>query len=372
MDTIELFCGGGGGAMAHSHLLGHTPVAAAEWGDYQQLVLKARMRDGSLPKMHLWGDVRQASGTKYHGIGCVSGGFPCTDISAAGSGIGIDGEASKMVWEMLRVVDEAKPRYVFAENSPRLRLKGLNRIVAALTNLGFGKIAWGIVSARDVGAPHIRERMWLLAKRSPGAAVVELPVDMPRDGTFINGKLSRLKPWITARKAPTMPTLISADAAAAGNRPDPSLWSLSDILGITAKATKMGIKTLPTLAATDWKSPYGTQGLLKQLEKRSKPLRDVLPLIEGGYKINPLRAEWYMGWCPGWTDLDVKPRVSAWAKFVKRGRWWTDGVEHSVLPRTLPSGAGVPHLNQRIHALGNGQVPLACATAFTLLKEALA
>lgn len=109
MDTIELFCGAGGGAMAHAHLLGHTPVAAAEWGDYQQKVLKARMADGCLPRMELYGDVRDVSGKGYNGVGCVSGGWPCTQISAAGTGIGIDGENSKMIWEMLRIVEEAAP-----------------------------------------------------------------------------------------------------------------------------------------------------------------------------------------------------------------------------------------------------------------------
>ena len=370
MDTIELFCGGGGGILAHAFLLGHTPVAAAEWGDFQQQLIRNRMADGTLPRMHMWKDVREASGKGYRGVGCVSGGFPCQDLSAAGGGIGLDGARSGLVWEMLRVVDEARPRYVFAENSPRLRAKGLNRIVAALTNLGYARIAWGVISARDVGAPHIRDRMWLLAKQCNGPAVTSLPVDMPRDGMLVNGAVVKCKPWVRKSTGATMPTLIAKDATNAGNRPDPTLWSLSDILGITAKARKMGI-TLPTLAATDWKSPYGTAGLLAQLNKRSKPLRDILPFLEGGAKINPEWAEWYMGWCPCWTDLSILPRVDEWAALVKSGKWWTDAVEADVLPRTLPYSSGVPNLNRRIHCLGNGQVPLCAATAFTVLKEAL-
>jgi hypothetical protein len=194
---------------------------------------------------------------------------------------------------------------------------------------------------------------------------------MPRDGMLVGGELRTVKPWVArAPKGMTMPTLLTKDAANAGNRPDPTLWSLSDMLGITAKATKMGL-TLPTLAATDWKSPYGTKGLMKQLEKRSKPLRDILPFIEGGKKINPLWAEWFMGICPAWTDLTVVPRVRMWAKLVKRNRWWTDEVERTTLPRTLLSAGDAPDANKRLHALGNGQVPLTCATAFTVLKEAL-
>lgn len=370
MDTVELFCGAGGGASAHYHLLGHTPVAAAEWGDYQQQVLRARMADGSLPRMTLHGDVRAVKGRTYRGIGCISGGFPCQDLSAAGKGLGIDGARSGLVWDMLRIVQEAAPRYVFAENSPRLRAKGLNRIVCALTALGYSRIAWGRVSGRDVGAPHIRDRLWLMAKRVSGPAVASLPVQMPADGFLAAGTMRAVKPWITRQKAPTLPTLTATDAAKGGNRADPTLWSLSDMLGITAKAARLGI-TLPTLAATDWKSPYGTKGLLKQLAKRSKPLRDVLPLIEGGKKINPQWAEWYMGWCPDWTDLAETPNVAAWKRMVRVGAWWTDEVEATVLPRTLPNAAATPHLNNRIHALGNGQIPLACATAFRVLQAAV-
>jgi site-specific DNA-cytosine methylase len=375
MDTIELFCGAGGGMQAHAFLLGHTPVAAAEWADYPQEVLRARMADGSLPKFKLWRDVREASGKGFRGVGCVSGGFPCQDVSAAAGNksIGIDGERSKMIWEMLRVVKEAQPGYVFAENSPRLRAKGLNRIICALTMLGYHRIAWGVISAADVKAPHLRERMWLLAKRSPGRAVVELPVDMPRDGTLLARGVQSQPPWLRRQKGLGMPTLIAKDAAASGNRPDPTLWSLSDVLGITAKAKKMGIKTLPTLAATDWKSPYGLAGLKKQLAKRSKPLRDVLPFLEGGRKINPAWAEWYMGWVPGWTAL---PRIDRedrreWKGISLAGQWWTDRTEKAFLPRTLPSAEGVPHIGARIKALGNGQVPMCCAAAFTLLKQAV-
>lgn len=371
MDTIELFCGGGGGVLASHYLLGHTPIAVAEVAAFPLKVLKTRMSQGLLPRAIVVDDVRKVDGTLYSGCGCISGGFPCTDISAAGSGIGIDGERSGLIFEMLRVVGEARPRYVFAENSPRLRLKGLNRIVAALAHLGYGAIAWGVISARDVGAPHIRDRMWLLAKRGGKPVVANLPMDMPRDGSYCAGVLSRHSPWVKPRReGQTLPTLLAKDAAASGNRPDPTLWSLSDTLGITAKAKRHGI-VLPTLAATDWKSPYGLEGLKAQLAKRSKPLRDILPFLEGGRRINPAWAEWFMDWPIGWTDLSGKPDVATWRRQTLAGDWWTDAVEEQVLPRTLATGEGVPDTGARIKVLGNSQVPLAAAVAFTVLRDEL-
>jgi site-specific DNA-cytosine methylase len=371
MDTIELFCGAGGGVLASHHLLGHTPVAVAEVAAFPLKVLRARMQQGLLPRATIYDDVRKVDGRRYKGVGCVSGGFPCQDLSAAGSGIGLDGARSGLVWEMVRIIGEARPAYVFAENSPRLRAKGLNRVVAALATLGYSRIAWGTAGARNVGAPHIRDRMWLLARRGGKAVTEKLPADMPRDGTYFAGKLAAHRPWLAgAGSGQTMPTLLSSDAAAAGNRPDPPLWSLSDVLGITAKAKRHGL-VLPTLAATDWKSPYGLEGLKKQLAKRSKPLRDVLPLLEGGRKISPTWAEWYMGWPADWTDLGGHPDVTTWRRATLAGAWWTDDIEEQVLPRTLPSAEGVPDIGARIKALGNGQVPLCAAAMFTTLKEAL-
>jgi hypothetical protein len=371
MDTIELFCGGGGGILASHHLLGHTPIAVAEVATLPLKVVKTRMSQGLLPRAIVCDDVCRLDGRLYRGVGCVSGGSPCQDLSAAGKGAGLSGSKSKLFWEMARVVEEARPRYVFWENSPRARAKGLNEVVRAFAEMGYGAIAWGVGGGCNVGAPYFRYRMWLLAKRTSKSVSGPLPVQMPRDGVYVGGVLRKHSPWLAQRLAgQPMPTLLASDASASGNRPDPTLWSLSDVLGITAKAKKHGI-VLPTLAATDWKSPYGLQGLKKQLAKRSKPLRDILPFLEGGRKINPVWAEWYQGWPADWTDLGGRPDITTWRRQTLAGSWWTDEVEEAVLPRTLPSAAGVPDIGARIKCLGNGQIPLCAAAMFMELQAEL-
>lgn len=257
--------------------------------------------------------------------------------------------------------EEASPEFIFAENSDRLRTKGLRRIVLHLQGMGYCRISYLILGATQVGAPHLRKRMWLLAAK--GGSPAELPPVMPFAGTVADG-LFHEEERIEG-PAPVMPTLISADARGSGNRPDPTLWSLSDTLGITKKFQRHGI-TMPTIAATDWKSKYSTEGLQKQLAKRSKPLRDVLPFIEGGTCINPRWAEWYMGWPLGWTDLEGPCTVN-WAVVTKAGNWWTDQIEEQVLPRTLTKRP--KDYADRIFALGNGQVPLCAAVAFQMLME---
>ena len=79
-----------------------------------------------------------------------------------GGGAGLDGERSGLWKEMGRIIGEVRPKFVFVENSPMLVNNGLDRVLADLSKLGFDA-RWGIVGADYVGAPHRRERFWLVA-----------------------------------------------------------------------------------------------------------------------------------------------------------------------------------------------------------------
>lgn len=162
MNELALFAGAGGGILG-GHLLGWRTVCAVEWEPYPASVLAARQNDGVLPAFPIWDDVRTFDGHPWRGVvDVVSGGFPCQDISAAGKGAGIDGERSSMWKHMARIVGEVRPRFVFVENSPMLVSRGLGTVLGDLAALGFDA-AWCVLSASDVGAPHIRERIWILA-----------------------------------------------------------------------------------------------------------------------------------------------------------------------------------------------------------------
>jgi DNA (cytosine-5)-methyltransferase 1 len=162
MNELHLFAGAGGGILA-STLLGHRVVCAVECDPFAIGVLLARQNDGSLPPFPIWDDVRTFSGHPWRGVvEIISGGFPCQDISAAGRGAGIDGEKSGLWREMARVIGEVRPRRVMLENSPMLVGRGLARVLGDLAGLGFDA-RWNCVSASAVGAPHIRNRLWLVA-----------------------------------------------------------------------------------------------------------------------------------------------------------------------------------------------------------------
>lgn len=162
MNELELFAGAGGGILA-GMLLGHRTVCAVEYDAYARSILLARQNDGTFPPFPVWDDVRTFDGKPWRGIvDVVSGGFPCQDISAAGNGDGLDGERSGLWREMARIIREVRPSYVRVENSPMLTSRGLGTVLGDLAEMGFDA-EWGVLSAADVGAQHLRERIWILA-----------------------------------------------------------------------------------------------------------------------------------------------------------------------------------------------------------------
>ena len=165
LNVLELFAGAGGGIYG-CLLLGHTPVCAVEIVYKNRELLLQRQRDGIMPRFPIWDDVRTFDGKPWRGIvDIVSGGFPCTDISLAGKGAGIDGKHSGLWREMARIVREVRPRYVFVENSSALITRGLGRVLSDLAACGYD-CRWTCLSAADCGAQPKRDRVWILGANS--------------------------------------------------------------------------------------------------------------------------------------------------------------------------------------------------------------
>lgn len=163
MNELALFAGAGGGILG-GHLLGWRTVCAVEIDTYARSVLLRRQADGCLPRFPIWDDVRTFDGKPWRGrVRVVSGGFPCTDISRANANAaGIDGNKSGLWFEMARIIGEVRPDYALVENSPFLVGRGLERVIADLTELGYDT-RWGVLGAYHAAAPHARERIWIVA-----------------------------------------------------------------------------------------------------------------------------------------------------------------------------------------------------------------
>ena len=216
VNELALFAGAGGGILG-GHLLGWRTVCAVEWADYPRKVLLARQRDGILPRFPIWDDVQTFDGTPWRGrVDVVSGGFPCQDISAAGKGAGIDGARSGMWHHMARIVGEVRPRFVFVENSPMLTSRGLGRVLGDLAAMGYDA-EWGVLGADDVGAPHRRDRIWIVAHtnsnrmekrmwedgKSPSESGRESGMETVGGCTFLaDANSQRLEEWNRGARAP--------------------------------------------------------------------------------------------------------------------------------------------------------------------------
>ena len=163
MNELALFAGHGGGVLG-GLLLGWRTVCAVEIDEAARRRLIARQDDGSLPPFPIWDDVSTFDGKPWAGlVDVVSGGFPCQDISIAGKGAGITGERSGLWREFARIICEVRPRYVLVENSPALTARGLGTVLGDLAQMGFDA-RWGVLGAVHAGAPHKRERIWIVGQ----------------------------------------------------------------------------------------------------------------------------------------------------------------------------------------------------------------
>lgn len=95
-------------------------------------------------------------------VDLICGGFPCNDISRAGRREGLDGEHSGLWTEMYRIAMQLRPRYILVENTTSLLVRGMDAVLADLAKGGYDA-EWDCLPACAFGAPHIRDRLYLLA-----------------------------------------------------------------------------------------------------------------------------------------------------------------------------------------------------------------
>lgn len=164
MNELALFAGAGGGLLG-GKLLGWRTVCYVEREPFCIEVLKARIKDGFLDDAPIWDNIKTFNGRPWTGkVDILTAGFPCQPFSLAGKKLAQRDERN--LWpETLRVIEEVRPAWCLLENVPGL-LGGshgyFGQILRDLAERGF--IArWECVSAAAIGAPHSRNRLWILA-----------------------------------------------------------------------------------------------------------------------------------------------------------------------------------------------------------------
>jgi len=315
LNELALFAGAGGGILG-GHLLGWRTVCAVEWEPYPASVLCARQNEGFLPPFPIWDDVQTFDGRPWRGIvDVVSGGFPCQDISAAGKGVGIDGERSGMWREMARIIREVGPRFVFVENSPMLTSRGLGAVLGDLASMGFDA-KWGVLGAADVGANHQRDRIWI---RGEATDPNRIGLQKSTNERFLESQGSNQLQVEQPR--------------------DSSQMAHTECLG--------------------WQERTSERRESQNQEASNQP--DNCSQASGARE-NATYTK--CSGLEGWQDCG-KQEI-AWTRGggapIGTSKWW------SVEPNLDRVAHGVAARMERIKAIGNGQVPLCAATAWRVLK----
>jgi DNA (cytosine-5)-methyltransferase 1 len=308
MNELALFAGAGGGILG-GHLLGWRTICSVEWDAYAASVLLSRQNDGVLPPFPIWDDVQTFDGRPWRGrVDVISGGFPCQDISAAGKGAGITGEKSGMWFHMARIVGEVRPEYVFVENSPMLTTRGLGTVLGDLASLGYDA-RWGVLGAVDVGAPHQRDRIWIVA--------------YSKSHRYRKGREAGNIPETHGRQDGSMRSIFAGTSEQSQNMAHASRQRLEGHHGSIGEQEK---------------PRAGSDGALANAQDSRDVWRDRIV---------------------GTAETEHHDRGS---EGYGSGEWW-----HSE-PDVGRVVNGVAARVDRLKAIGNGQVPTVAATAWRLLK----
>jgi len=158
MRVLDLFAGVGGFSLGLEQTGGFKTAAFCEIDPHARLVLQKHW-----PNIPIFEDVSTLTKDQINAqIDVITGGFPCQDISSAGRGAGLAGERSGLWFQYHRLIKEIRPRYAIIENVSALRGRGLDQVLWSLAEIGYDA-EWHCIPASAVGAPHRRDRIWIIA-----------------------------------------------------------------------------------------------------------------------------------------------------------------------------------------------------------------
>lgn len=398
MNELALFAGAGGGLLA-SNLNGWSTRCAVEIEKYPREVLLHRQQDGCLDRFPIWDDVNTFEGKPWAGhIDIITGGFPCQDISAAGKGAGITGERSGLWKEYKRIVNEVGPKFVFAENSPLLRSRGLGTVLKDLDELGYD-CRWCVLGAWHLGGPHKRNRMWVLgykrqlisnSKGSHQRTAREKPESDSRgDNAISDAALLRLEdkdlsfrrgkahaPADSYHRWPAEPPL---DRVADGLADEPHA---NNLIG-DENDKEWSLSAMSTFISNSYLLDVWGNGDPSETPPGWEPEKQHLRECRGSLPIMPHEETHGAGGlgeghdctselCHLWRQIQAEANAKGyalWKEGMPFRKWQASGGKAMVyVPRI---STACPNRVKSIKALGNGQIPIVAATAWRILSEGL-
>lgn len=310
---------------------GITPVLLSEIEPYACSILRKRWENiqnvGDITR-YTDATLRELGGFPFYPCGkcpaddkesidIIYGGFPCQDVSVAGKQRGLSGKRSRLWFEMLRVIREIRPRWVLAENVRGAVNLALDTVKAGLEQEGY-KVWAFVIPASAVGAPHQRERLFVIGCKKSVCTILEKQLHR------INLPFVKKKPCTAVSKGAFWPT--------------------------------------PTVGTSGSGHLCGGTGHWQMLTQHL-PLKEARKMGAGnGGKLNPDWVENLMGFQIGWTDIACNHPISfkGWPALINSTQYPYEP------PRTIDC---IPYRAQRLKCLGNAVVPQQAYPFFRAVRE---
>lgn len=402
MRVLDLFSGVGGMSLALKDVSETT--AYCEVDEMCKRVLLKRAREGLLHEAPVLSDVKDLSADTCGSPDMISAGFPCQDISCAGSKFskGVEGERSGLFWEIMRLYDQLPSCHtIFLENVPNIKNKGLDKVIKELEDRGL-EVRHDVYSCEQMGGVHLRRRWFCLASKN-FSALENIVKDMEQDpswiphGDFWNKEpVPRLIPltkdnadvWRKRRgrgdARERMRRMGNAVVPWVARNAFISLVKQEPIKFPKSKVLENGVVVNtpdPTIswASKRWSTPMACYDFMRPFQSTSSRAARTLTnslywhantpqqinnagatpleLIEK-YSVNPQWYEWAMGFPVDWTNVPIPAPSLFLSDTVKRSRGqkrirethtkpqseqWTEIEKHSHAQSPVsPSQAQVP------------------------------
>jgi DNA (cytosine-5)-methyltransferase 1 len=240
--------------------------------------------------------------------------------------------------EMARIIYEVRPKFVFVENSPMLTSRGLGRVLGDLASMGFDA-KWGVLGAADIGAPHQRDRIWIVGKATNS---ISIRLQKSTNERKLESQGSNQLQIEQPRNSSEMANTSELFSDGGNNNTRVSLERQAQ--------SKLG---------NDCGKEFVAYTRLQRGEARianPKGRQKGKPTITNncGYDMADTSSIYAQG-----------QHSRSWEIQFGRKSWW------AVEPNVGRVADGMAARVDRLKAIGNGQVPLCAATAWRILSESL-